>query len=115
MACNAEFGGAQGEAVGNGGELVAAANAVFAETGLEDAADGGDEGAAAGEEDAVDFAGMDAGSLSSVSIEPRWICRSSDIQDSNSARVTGMRRSMLAWLACRESGTRRGRCGTART
>jgi hypothetical protein len=55
--------GAEGEAVGYGGELVAAANFVGTEAGLEDAADGGDEGAAASEEDAVDGVGVDAGSL----------------------------------------------------
>ena len=50
------FGGAEGETVGDGGELIAAANAVRTEAGLKDAAHRGHEGAATGEEDAVDRA-----------------------------------------------------------
>ena len=55
--------GAEGQAVGDRGELVAGANAIVAEARLEDAADGGNERAAAGEEDAIDLAGIDTGGL----------------------------------------------------
>src|SRR5260221_688733 len=48
-------GGAEGEAVSDGGELVSAADSVCAEARREDAAHGGDEGAAASEEDAIDI------------------------------------------------------------
>ena len=49
--------------MGYGGELIAAADAVCAEAACEDAADGGDEGASSGEEDAVDGARMNPGGL----------------------------------------------------
>lgn len=53
--------GAEGEPFGDGGEFFAAAEAVCAEALLEEAADDGDEGSAAGEEDAVDVARGDVG------------------------------------------------------
>ena len=53
--------GVEGEALGDGGELVAGADPVGAEARLEDAPDGGDEAGAAGEEDAVHLHRRDAG------------------------------------------------------
>ena len=57
------LGGAEGEAVGYRGELVAATNPVRSESALKDPAHREDEGTAPREEDAIDGAGIDARGL----------------------------------------------------
>src|SRR5580698_2927882 len=53
----------QGQSKGDGCELMATANSIFAKAVAEDAAHGGDEGTASGEKDAIDISGIDAGAL----------------------------------------------------